>query len=132
MKSVALLVALVGILAVMPTTLGGPADECRRDPPAVVCQSFEVSHQGLPVLSSQPYFDTYYLWTAPGKCASPTAPDCRGTPAAPGSGVPTPAGNVGAGAFGLLYQETNGAAGLQRGFLIFGGQPYQADKMVLV
>lgn len=128
MKTVAALVALAGILAVLPTTVGGPADECRSDPPNVVCESFEVSHQGLPMINTLPYFDTYYLWVGLGDCSLPPSTLCRGTPAAPGSGVPTPAGNVGAGVFGLLYQETNSAPGLQRS----QAGTFQADKMVLV
>lgn len=126
MKTVAALVALVGIVAVMPLALGGPANECQMTPPGIICRELVVSHQNLPVVNTVPYFDTYYLWIGAVSCESPTTNDCRGTPSA-GAGVTTPAGPVGVGLFGILYQETNGAPGLQR---FSGSTP--ADRMVLV
>lgn len=125
MKTVAALVALVGIVALMPSVLGAPADECRMSPPDIVCRKVDVDHQGLPVVNTLPYFDTYYLWLGAASCDSAVSNDCRGTPAN-GAGVTTPAGPVGVGTFGMVYQETNGAPGLQR----FSGGGYPADHMV--
>lgn len=92
-----------------------------------VCHEFDVVE---PVPT--PYADHYYLWVSWGDCTpSPLTANCLGKPAAPGSGVPTPSGAVGAGQFGLLYQESNACPGLQR-FTVACGGVKPADRMILV
>lgn len=137
MRKVAVLVALACALALLPPARA--ANECTVDvAEGVVCLEIPVENPGTPPgtpgvpPAAGTYFGTYYLWIGAGDCSqSPISNACRGVPVAPGSGVPTPAGAVGAGVFGILYEESNGVDGLQRSKFFFGGlRP--ADHTVLV
>lgn len=134
MRIVAISIALLGVFALIPPSASA-ADECVAPSPPTIAQSFCVAltvnkPAGAP---ETPYWDKYYVWFGPGPCGdAPTGPVCRGTPTAPGSGVPLPtSGSVGPGLFGVLWQETNTVDGLQRQSIYFSGQK-PADVMVLV
>lgn len=134
MRLVATMVALVGIIALLPQV---EANECNTSTsPARACVTIPVakpaSQPGVPSVPDTPYWGTYYLWLGPGHCAAPTSNECLGTPSAPNSGVPLPVGQpVGVGTFGMLYQESNGLPGLQRAQTFSGGIK-APDRMILV
>lgn len=95
----------------------------------------------MPSLPQTTYWGNYYLWLGVGRCTTPDLNVCRGSPPGPPVGVEKPdcplapsqcpsgvfGGTVGVGVFGILYEETNGVAGLQR---YYTTRP--ADRMVLV
>lgn len=135
MRTVAILLALLSALAVVPPAANA-ANECSAPTATNATQSFCVSHtvtKPAGQVPDEPYWDTYYVWLGPGPCVGATfSSACRGTPVTDGSGVPLPtSGAVGAGVFGILWQETNGLDGLQRAPTSDNG-PHAADKMVLV
>lgn len=128
---VAVAVATLSLLATLPTALS--YDECAAPGSLSACQTIgaqrPASPPGVPTLPASPYWGTYYLWLGAGRCVAMDLNDCRGFPSAPESGVPLPDGSrtVGLGTFGMLYQESNGMAGLQRYVTLRPG-----DRMVLV
>lgn len=119
MRTVAAMVAILGVIALFPLSA---ADDCNvSTSPAHVCQKIDVPWPGTPV-PQLTVFGTYYLWVGPGHCVPPTANDCRGVPAGTGST---------AGVAGILYQESNNHAGLQRAQFLSNGV-VQPDRMVLI
>ena len=139
MRKVAVTVAVLSLLALVPPTQAAE-DQCQLAPAeGIACLALPVqkpvSPPGAPGVppEANAYFGTYYLWVGPGDCTgSVIAGGCRGVPASPGSGVPLPTGGaVGAGVFGVLYEESNNAAGLQRQQFAEGGLRLP-DHMVLV
>jgi hypothetical protein len=133
LRALAVVAAALFLLAALPPAQAGPVDECKgARTPTAFCHEFEVEHRGLPAINTLPYFDTYYLFVASAACTSaPFSTECSSSPA-PGSGVPLPTGDgtVGVNRMPILYQETNGAPGLQRA-RVFSGIQYEADKTVL-
>lgn len=138
MRKVAVALALLSVLAVFPPAAA--EDECRIEAATGrVCVAIPADRPstppGLPGAPPQtdPYYGTYYVWMNAQKCSqSAIGNACRGVPVGPGSGVPTPAGNVGAGVFSVVYEESNGVPGLQRQVFIFGGGVRPPDRTVLV
>lgn len=137
MRTVAVTLAILSALALVPPTFA--SDECAPDVGgAVYCEEIPVDEPttppGLPGVPAavRPFFGTYYLWVGPGECTSPLSNVCRGVPVAPGSGIPTPAGNVAVGVFSVLYEESNGLTGLQRSPIIVGSTLRPPDRTVLV
>ena len=135
MRIVAVALALLSILALVPPTQA--ADECEATTPTHhVCVVIPLTKPAppppSPALPASPTWGTYYLYVGPAACASPTSNACRGIPAEdPGVAPPTGGEPVGVGAFGILWQESNGVGGLQRErFNLGGSRP--ADRMVLV
>ena len=135
MRTVAVLLMLSSILAYSPTTLA--VDDCQTNAgQAQACIAIPVAKPTppppAPSVPSSPYFGTYYLWVRGTKCMSPLSNECRGTPTE-GAGLwnPAGAGAVGAGAFGILWEESNGLPSLQRANTVFNGFKL-ADHMVLV
>lgn len=119
MRTVAAMVAIAGLVALFPQV--NAANDCNiSTSPAHACQAVSVPWPGSPVPESAA-FGMYYVWVGPGHCVPPTAPDCRGVPAGPGSTL---------GLVGVIYQESNGLPGLQRQATNVGGfRP--PDKMVV-
>lgn len=120
MRAMALFLVFVSLGALVPSAAAASDGDCVTNAAAlVVCTRIDV-----PFTVSQAPRPTYYLWIGPGECRDPlNHAECRGVPAAPGSTV---------GVFGLLYEETNHYAGLQRRPINSSGTSYPADKMVLV
>lgn len=119
MRTVAAMVAILGIVALFPQV---SADDCNLSTsPAHACQKIDVPAPGSPVPPAA-VFGTYYVWIGPGHCTNPIGGDCRGVPAGAGSTL---------GVFGVLYQESNGLGGLQRTATFTAGHR-PADRMVLV
>lgn len=137
-RTVAIVVAALAFAATLiPAQAAGPEDQCRDSGTHTQCESFDISdaHQGVSPVNGLPYWDRYYVWISPGSCGSAGAiltEPCNGYPGE-GNGVPLPTGGAaGAGVFSVLYQETNGANGLQRARLFYGGQQVLPDRTVLV
>lgn len=138
MRTVAVAFAVLSIAALIPPSVHAVNNDCVAPNANNLTSSFcvEITQTQKPTgqIPDTPYWGKYYLWIGPGPCTSaPGGSACRGIPASPGSGVPLPAGAgaVGAGAFGILWQETNGVSGLQRE-AFFLGSLKPADHMVLV
>lgn len=143
MRKVAMILALLCALPVLFPA--AHATDCVTDVDSgTVCTDIPVAKPGTPdgapgvPAAASPYFGRYYLYIGAGDCTeSATAAisnACRGTPASPGSGVPLPSppGPVGAGALGILYQESNSFDGLQRRQFAFGSGLRPADHMILI
>lgn len=95
-------------------------DDCRTNATAaIVCQKIEPPQPGAPA----PTVKTHYLWIGPGACTSASLSQCAGTPGGSGST---------AGVFGVLYEESNTAPGLQRFDINTGTKIYRPDRMVLI
>ena len=130
MRTVAVLLALLSVLPLFPMSLA--ADDCANPGAASFCQRIDAPRpstpNGVPTPPDTPYWGSYYLWLGVGHCVTPLSSDCRGQPAyQPGVEPPTGGSPVGPGVFGVLYEESNGLAGLQRSFT-----SRVADRMVLV
>lgn len=143
MRSVAVALAVLTLVAAFPTVLS--ADECATPGSASFCVPIDASRPtsppGVPSLPQTTYWGKYYLWLGAGHCTTLNLNDCRGYPPGTPVGVEKPdcplapsqcpagvfGGTVGFGIFGLLYEETNGMAGLQRYYT-----SRAADRMVLV
>lgn len=128
MRTVAVAIAALSLLAAFP--LVQSADECANPGSASFCRRIDAGRPstppGFPSVPDTPYWGTYYLWIAPGRCLS-VSNDCRSVPAQPPVGVEYPGGTAGLGIFGVLFEESNGMPGLQRSFTTRPG-----DRMVLV
>ncbi|HET6406011.1 MAG TPA: hypothetical protein VFH78_15330 [Candidatus Thermoplasmatota archaeon] len=133
MRSVAVTIALLSLVAVFPPA--SSSDECAAPGTLSFCQKLDVMRPnpppGVPNLPNTPYYGTYYLWVGAGHCIGTNLNDCRSYPPGGPIGVKLPAeaggGTVGFGVFGMLFEESNGAPGLQR--FVTSRPP---DRMVLV
>ena len=131
MRNVAVALAVMTLIAALPTVLS--ADECATPGSGSACVPIDASRPnsppGFPQLPQTAYWGKYYLWIGAGHCITLNLNDCRGFPAASGSGIPLPDGGTAPipGIFGILYEETNGAPGLQRFFT-----SRSADRMILI
>lgn len=141
MRPVAVTLAVLMFLVTFPPT-SVAADECAPGNAGALswCVPIEAyrptSPPNVPSLPPSQLWGKYYLWIGPGHCTSPFSGDCRSVPAGEPRGVPTGApppapSYVGAGLFGVLFQESNGLAGLQRTLSAAGGAR-PPDRMVLV
>lgn len=122
MRNVAIALAALTLIAALPTVLS--ADECAAAGSGSLCipiaATRPTSPPGVPQIPNEPFFGTYYLWLGAGHCTTFDLNDCRSVGANRfGFALPNEVGGgrtPGVGIFGLLYQETNGAPGLQRYF----------------
>ena len=132
MRLVAVVAILATLVAASPLALGAPPDDCVSRGTSQVCQTVDLTnaHNGAPVLNTLAYFDVFYVWVGPGSCSNPVASVCNGAPSgSDGITLPDGSGTVPVpGVFSVLYQETNGAAGLQR----LQVQTLRPDRTVLV
>lgn len=123
MRHVAVAFVLILLAAAMPASADrlGPYDECDSLNAAAAqpCARVEVpSGNGVPATPVK----RHYLWAAAAKCAPAFDSTCSGRPAQ----------DAVAGFLGVVYEETNGLAGLQRTVRAIGEKTYVADHMVLV
>lgn len=135
MRTVAVVLVLLLGLAAVPLS---SANECVNDAArAQVCQTVDARRPAtppnVPAAPQSPYWGTYYLFVGAAACATgPSTNACRGSPAAPGSGIPHPTQedtSIGpAPVMGVLWVESNGKGGLQR-FKLGGDAP---DRTILV
>lgn len=115
MRTVAVILALLTVVPMLPVAA---ADDCANAGAGSFCTHFTVdrpgSPPGVPTVPASPNYGKYYLWISGTRCTSPLSADCQGT-SNPPVGVHVPEyGYAGVGLVAVLYQETNGAAGLQR------------------
>lgn len=133
MRNVAIALAALTLIAALPTVFS--ADECAAPGSGSFCipiaATRPTSPPGVPQIPNEPFFGTYYLWLGAGHCTSINLNDCRSFHAdSHGFALPNEAGGgrtPGFDLFGLLYQESNGAPGLQRYFTT-----RVSDTMVLI
>lgn len=113
MRTVAILLALLALPAVMPTVLG-TTDQCQTAlTSARACVRVDV-----PAVAERTQPATYFVYVGDSSClSSPTGTACRGENSL---------------AYGVVYQNTNGVEGLQRQGGVVNGRAFAADRNLLL